>query len=457
MFGVRGRWMTPEGVTMSNHELQMLKVSENRRFLVKEDGSPFFWLGDTAWELFHKLNREEADLYLRNRAERKFNVIQAVALGELDGIVTGNAYGCKPLKLDENGLYDPTRPDTDGEYSYWDHVDYIVDRAAELGIYIAMLPTWGDKFNKAWGKGPVIFNAENARIYGKWIGERYKDRKNILWVLGGDRILQNRQHFSVVYEMACGIKESGSRHLMTFHPQGEYSSSYHWHEEVWLDFNMIQSGHASQNLANYEKVKADYEMLPVKPVLDGEPRYEDHPIGFNPDNGFFDDFDTRQAAYWAVFSGAFGHTYGHHSIWSMTTEPANYFIMHWKDAILRPGAEQLQHLKALVESRPFLERIPDQELLVSNYPKANYMAATRGSGYAFIYSPCGLKFQVNMGRVSGDKVNAAWYNPRNGEWRVVGAFDNAGTMEFTPPSSGRKDDWVLVLDDSRIKRVEKEG
>src|SRR5829696_3180637 len=38
-----------------------LKVSENRRFLVKEDGSPFFYLGDTAWELFHRLDREGAE------------------------------------------------------------------------------------------------------------------------------------------------------------------------------------------------------------------------------------------------------------------------------------------------------------------------------------------------------------------------------------------------------------
>src|SRR5688572_28808365 len=82
-----------------------LKDSENRRFLVREDGSPFFWLGDTAWELFHRLNREEADRYLQDRAQKGFTVIQAVVLAELDGLTEPNPYGHTPLK--DN---DPTKP-----------------------------------------------------------------------------------------------------------------------------------------------------------------------------------------------------------------------------------------------------------------------------------------------------------------------------------------------------------
>jgi len=60
-----------------------LKVGENQRFLVYEDGRPFFYLGDTAWKLFHRLTREEADRYLENRAKKGFTVIQAVAIAEL--------------------------------------------------------------------------------------------------------------------------------------------------------------------------------------------------------------------------------------------------------------------------------------------------------------------------------------------------------------------------------------
>jgi hypothetical protein len=434
-------------------KLQLIKVSDNKRFLVKEDGTPFFWLGDTAWELFHRLNREEAELYLKNRAERKFNVIQAVALGELEGVTIANLYGRKPLLQNSQGEYDPTMPDLevtgDDNYTYWDHVDYIVDKAAEFGLYIGFLPTWGDKYNKAWGKGPEIFNGENAKAYGKWLGERYKDKTNIIWIMGGDRPLVTAKHFDVINSMAQGIKEGDEgRHLITFHPCGGTSSSHHNHDEKWLDFNMIQSGHGALNLDNYKMVTDDYLRVPVKPTLDGEPRYEDHPIGFNPTNGYFDDFDVRQATYWAVFAGGFGHTYGHHSIWCMCTEPADYFIMHWKEAITRPGAWHMQFLVNLIESRPFLERVPDQELIAENYNGANHLQATRGESYAFIYSPNGLNIKVNMGRISGDKVKAQWYDPRTGETSYIGELANEGVQSFMPPSSGRKNDWVLILDDA---------
>ncbi|TLS50679.1 DUF4038 domain-containing protein [Paenibacillus antri] len=436
---------------MTEKKLQRLKVSENGRYLEKEDGTPFFWLGDTAWELFHKLDREEAELYLRNRAERGFTVVQAVALAELEGLTTPNAYGSFPLKRDANGEYDPAQPDVaeDGTYGYWDHVDFIVDKAAEYGIYIALLPTWGDKYNLAWGKGPVVFTKHNARAFGLWIGERYKSKTNVVWVLGGDRPLETRHHFEVVHAMAEAIREAdGGRHLMTFHPAGGRSSSMYVHDEEWLDFNMIQSGHGALHTANYAMVAKDYALSKTKPTLDGEPCYEDHPVGFKAANGYFDAADARKAAYWALFSGAFGHTYGHHSIWSMTREPADYFIMDWKQALLRPGAAQMRHVRTLMESRPAKSRVPDSSLLAANYEGANHLTACRGDGYAFVYSPNGLPFRVRLGAISGERVVATWFDPRTGATVPAGESANEGELEVRPPSSGRNEDWVLMLDDA---------
>src|SRR5262245_2103933 len=109
-----------------NAAMPRLKVSDNKHFLVTEHGKPFFWLGDTAWELFHRLNREEAGRYLENRARKGFTVIQAVALAELDGLNDPNPYGHRPLLNN-----DPAKPDVrDGANNdYWDHVDYVVDKA----------------------------------------------------------------------------------------------------------------------------------------------------------------------------------------------------------------------------------------------------------------------------------------------------------------------------------------
>src|SRR5512137_2747358 len=98
---------------------EKLKVSENKRFLVFEDGTPFFYLGDTGWELFHRLNKTDAEKYLENRRAKGFTVIQAVALAELDGNNTPNAEGNKPL-IDN----DPLRLNE----PYWKHVDWIIKK-----------------------------------------------------------------------------------------------------------------------------------------------------------------------------------------------------------------------------------------------------------------------------------------------------------------------------------------
>ena len=167
--------------------------------------------------------------------------------------------------------------------------------------------------------------------------------------------------------------------------------------------------------------------------------------GFDAINGYFDAADVRKAAYWALFSGAFGHTYGHHSIWSMTTEPTDYYIMDWKTALGRPGAAQMRHVRSLMESRPFFERVPAPELLETSGKGANTQVATRGRHYAMIYTPSGLPIRTAQGALEGRERTAAWYDPRMGEWHDAGRHTgNAAT--FVPPSCGRNEDWVLVLD-----------
>lgn len=426
--------------------MQRIQVSENGRFFSLEDGSPFFWLGDTAWELFHALTVEEAELYFKTRSNQGYNVVQAVALAEQDGLRTPNAYGRTPLKQGADGNFDPLLWDTDGDYSYWAHVDRILDLAEQYGIYIAFLPTWGDKYFQAHGVGPVIFSPENAREYGRMIGTHFGKRDNILWVLGGDRTLLEYEHFRVNVALAEGIRETeDGRHLMTLHPPGNRSSSYHFPSAGWLDFHMLQSGHNSRNWKNYEMIAHDYGLEPIKPVLDAEPRYEDHPVNFNAENGYFDEADVRQAAYWSVFAGACGHTYGHHSVWSMNREFSAYFPLVWQDAINRPGSRQMQHLKNLLLSRDYFSRVPDQGMVAENYPGANYISATRGADYALFYAPNGMDIRAKLGVLPGGRVKAQWFNPKNGEYAEIGIYENSGERLFSPAARGRDCDIVLCL------------
>jgi hypothetical protein len=427
-----------------------LKVSANKRFLVKEDGSPFFWLGDTGWELFHRLTREEADLYLKNRAEKRFTVIQAVILAEMNGLREPNAYGEIPLEND-----DPAKP----REAYFQHVDYVINKAAELGLYIGLLPTWGDKIYKDnWGQGPEIFTTENAKIYGRWLGNRYKNKKNIIWLLGGDRNPRNENDVAIWRSMASGIADAvggNDKAIMSFHPQPnnlEDGGSAKWfHNDAWLDFNMFQTGHCRENNV-WDRIQVAYNKQPVKPVLDGETLYEDHPVCFNAkDLGTSSAYDIRKHAYLDVFAGAFGHTYGCHDIWQFYAPhrtPVNGPHFPWYVAMDLPGASQMKYLRHLMESRPMLERVPDQSIVNDALGANDRIQATRGRDYLFVYSSQGKPIAMNMGKISGQQLKAYWYNPRNGEAKEIGTFDNKGQQKFTAPSSGYGVDWVLVLDDA---------
>ena len=427
-----------------------LRVSANQRYLVNEQGKPFFWLGDTAWELFHRLNKEEADRYLTNRAQKGFTVIQAVALAELDGLNTPNPYGQKPL-LNNN----PTTPNP----AYFEHVDYIIDKAASLGLYIGLLPTWGDKVYKdGWGTGPEVFTAENARTYGRWIGNRYRDRKNIIWINGGDRNPRNATDIAIWRALAEGIVEGvggQDKAVMTFHPQPnslEGAGSSEWfHQDQWLDFNFFQTGHCRE-IDIWDRIAVAYHKKPTKPVMNGEPIYEDHPVCFNAKQlGISSAYDVRKAAYHSLFSGAFGHTYGCHGIWQMWApgrQPINSPTLYWYDALDLPGASQMQYVRKLMEARPMLDRVPDNALLVSTLHEHNKVLATRGEDYLMVYSSQGRSFELWGGRIQGDSLRVVWFDPRTGTSKESGSVTNKGVLKFSPPSSGYGQDWVLLLDNT---------
>ena len=428
---------------------QGLKVSDNQRFLVREDGSPFFWLADTAWELFHRCDSSEVQLYLDKRAEQGFNVVQAVALAELDGLNTPNTNGDRPLF--ENN---PEQPNP----AYFDYLDWVISEAAQRNLYIALLPTWGDKlFKHSWGVGPEVFNPENGFSFGRSIGNRFASHKNIIWVLGGDRNPRtNTQDVAVWHQMAKGILTAYTdpdEALLTFHPQPKEAggSSTWFHQSDWLDFNMHQTGHCA-NKGAYKHILHDYDLSPTKPTLDGEPLYEDHPNCFNAKElGHSTARDIRRIMYWNVFAGAFGQSYGCHAIWQMydlDKEGINQPLRPWKEALDLPMANQAKHLKNLMLSRPFLSRIPDQGMVVGEQPENNdYTSATRDNKgtYAMFYFPQGASKTIDISALNGDSFDAWWYDTRTGASFKGGAIKEK-QLEINPPSKGLGNDWVLVVD-----------
>lgn len=435
-----------------------LWVGEDQRHLVREDGTPFFWLGDTAWELFHRLDREEADRYLEDRARKGFTVIQVVALAELDGLHTPNAYGHLPLIAD-----DPSRPAVkDGPNNdYWDHVDYIVNKAESLGMFTGLLPTWGDKWVKRWGVGPEVFTADTAEAYGEFLGKRYKGRA-IVWILGGDRNPDNETHLAITRRMAKGIERgNGGTHLMTYHPQGGSNSAEWFHGDDWLDLNMVQSGHGRPAKPAHQHMRENRARRPLKPTLDGEPCYEDHPLksrvwSRRNEPGvylpWFDEWDVRVQAYQSMLAGACGHTYGNHNIWQMWQpgrEPISIARTPWSEAIHHPGAQQMGYMRGLFEARRFQELEPDLSLVIDNSDKEPVLAARHRKGHcALFYLPEGEAIEADLGKLSGEKLRAWWFNPRQNTSQLIGEFRKSARKRFQPPFSGRNNDWILIIDDA---------
>ena len=374
-----------------------LKVSENKRFLVTADGRPFFWLGDTAWELFHRLNREEAERYLRNRAERRFTVIQAVALAELDGLNDPNAYGQRPLLNN-----DPTDPGREG----WPGQRLLGSRGLHRGQggpprALHRLPAdLGRQVEQQVGRRPGDLHAAER-------GALRRVARPALQGHAGHHLDSRRRPAGRDRRAEGDHPRDGARPARRGRrraPDDVPSDRRHraprraFHDDDWLDFNMRQNGHVAEFTGRYDQTRADYDRTPVKPVLDGEPIYEDHPVSFDAKRfGHSIAGDVRRPLYWDLFGGAFGHTYGHHSVWQMWApgrSPINNPLMPWYDAIDQPGAAQMQHARALLESRPFLTRIPDDDVIVhrtrcrracraqgaiTSPPRAMRTAATRWS------------------------------------------------------------------------------
>ncbi|HEY5499622.1 MAG TPA: glycoside hydrolase family 140 protein [Bacteroidales bacterium] len=434
-----------------------LKTTANGHYLQYEDGTPFFWLGDTAWELFHRLQLDEINKYLDNRQKKGFNVIQAVVLAEFDGLKKPNQYGDVPLLN-----LDPSTPNE----KYFQLVDTVVKMASSKGLYMGLLPTWGDNVTKLWGEGPAVFNAENAYKYGLWIGKRYKDCPNIIWILGGDQPPMNEDNDwrPVWRAMAKGILEgTANKALISYHISGgEMSTSQYIHNEYWLHINMIQSGHGSgHDTPIWALIQRDWSLLPTKPVLDAEPNYEDHPVNpwptWNPENGYFRDYDVRKQTYRSVFAGACGVTYGHHSVWqfwSPREEKINHADRYWPEAIDRPGAFQVGYLRMLIESRPQLNRIPDQSMIEKGQgEKGEYICAFRDKigSYMMMYIPFGKTITVNTSSIKSKKLNVWWFNPKTGTSKNIGLINNKVSVVLTTPSLGFENDWVLIIDNPKYK------
>ncbi len=430
-----------------------LRVSDNGLYLQHEDGTPFFWLGDTGWLLPQRLDRDEAQHYLEQTAREGFNVVQ---IQVLNGVPSFNRYG-KMSHTDGWNLDAASKP---GEYGYWEHLDYIVDMAERNGIYIGMVCIWGGLV-----KGGLM-NEEQAKRYGEFLAKRYGDKKNIVWIIGGD--IQGDVKTDVWDALARSIKANDPEHLMTFHPRGRTTSARWFADRDWIDFHLFQSGHRryDQRMGNKDYpipdgteedswmyVDSVRKYTPIKPVLDGEPSYENIPKGLHSaEEPLWNDKDVRRYAYWSVFGGACGHTYGHNNVMQFVRPglPGAYFAdginKPWYVAIDDPGRTQMKYLKRLMLAFPYFERVSDSTIVVNNGTRYDRILATRGKDYLLAYNHTGRPMEIDFGKISGREKNVWTMDPSDGRLNYIGRTSDR-IFKYKP--EGGKDMVLIGVDAGR--------
>lgn len=454
----------------------MLRVSDNGRTVIDASGRPVFLLADTAWSLAMRMTREDAEAYLRQRRTQRFNAVTFVLFtpGRTElATKRVNAYGDAAFVDGANGKADPTRPAiTAGAdpasadaYDYWDHVDHLVQLTRRLGLYAILLPTWGSGVVGSMdGKNAedVVFDAASARTYGRWLGARYRDQPHVVWMMGGDRAaVEGERDFRLVFAaMAAGLGDGGARQLISYHPKkGGAQSGVHFHDAAWLAFNSVQEWPEVQVVRTTE----DWARTPAKPTWLFEGRYEGYwKRNYKPED--WGEWQIRQQAYQTVLAGAFGHTYGHERVFGFGNDGVN-----WREFMDTPGARSMTHLAKVMNgfsASDALNRVPDQTLVDGDEGKAGrersdrISAARTASGrQAIFYSATGRPIRVRMEKLAAAKMFAWWFNPRGGKWHVDGQEATeqkffgrdlatglgSGVREFTPPSRGEGQDWVLIL------------
>lgn len=420
-----------------------LQVSKNQKYL-RNGNQPFFWLGDTAWLLFQQCSLEQAYLYLKNRRDLGYNVIQSVFYHPIQ-----DQEYCRPESRIDN-------PD------YWKHCDEIIRMAEELGLYMGLLPCWGDIV-----KNKTI-NEDNAEKYCTFLAGRCQERKNIIWLVGGD--VRGSDAPETFRTEGRTFKKLTPDNLVGFHPFGRTSSSLWFHEEEWLDFNMFQSGHRRYDQSslgawddnavkegyfgedNWRYVDRDHSYSVMKPTVDGEPSYEWILQGLHDTSQpYWREWDVRRYAYWAVFQGAMGHTYGENAVMQFYdgSIPGSFGVRDmWWDALHHVGAGHMKHLKDLMEAVDYQSGRPAEELLVSGQKeKYERVSVFAGKDYLFAYDYLGKGFTISLENFKGrKKVSAFWFDPASGIYSYFDDMTGKEQAEVKPVARFTEDnDWVLVL------------
>jgi hypothetical protein len=392
-----------------------LKVSENRRYFVDQKGDPVFWLGTTQWQLFREYKLEDARTIIEKTKAHGFAFAQVMLMGVGDG-TKPNVYGDKPW-IDDNPLTPNER--------YLAHVDAVLQIARDHNLVISMT-IFHQRYRKA-------ITLEKARVWAKWIAQRYRSVPNIVWSMTPEA---KPEFAPILRELAAGLREGdGGAHLITFKPDPAPHPAGFLHDEPWLDFSVMQTWKWVERI--YPMVTTEYHLKPTKPVLMGEGAYE---------HGSEYGFDVtplwvRRQAYYSFLAGA-SHAYGHNDSWRV--------LATWKEALDAPGATQLGILKKIfLDRKEWWQLVPDPTVFASggntNGQVLNLAARHKDGQWVMVYSGSKASFSIDMNKLAaGPSINAIWIDPRTGQSAPAARPRTRGVESFSTPDGW--EDALLILE-----------
>ena len=412
-----------------------LAVKRGKRYLVDAAGKPFLIHGDTAWSLIAQLTREEVELYLDDRRARGFNTILVNLIEHaFASNAPANAYGELPF-LEPGDYSSPNE-------AYFAHADWVLRQAEHKGFLVLLTPSYTgyEGGTDGWYRTMIMNGADRLRQYGEFLGRRYRDFANIIWVHAGD---YNPPRRDLVRAIAEGIREVNPETLHTAHGAPETAAMEYWGGEPWLQVN---------NAYTYGPVYA--------PVLEQYTRPEARPL-FLIESAYENEHDAterrlRTQAYHAVLSGASGQVFGNNPIWHFDSGGLYPAPVTWQEALDSRGARSMTHLRNLITAVRWWQLEPDVDngLLTDGLGSEHDRAVAARSAdrsFALLYVPSARDIAVDLEQLAGPQIVAHWYDPAGGRlFEVNGSpFEATGSHRFRPEpdaNSSGFDDWVLILE-----------
>lgn len=430
-----GLWMCVVAMSARAQTAFPLHVSNNGRYFVDKNNTPFLYHAETGWQIYNRLATEEAREYLLKRKAQGFNTIQTQIATTPEDV---NRYGNKPF-FSNNDFSKPNE-------KYFDHVADIIRIADSLNLLIVMSQPWLDCCMGGWGLSPQKPLQKNgpqkSYALGKYLGVTFKKFNNLFWIIGGDHDPgADREEME---QLALGLHQTAPHQLITYHAGTTHSSTDLFQYAPWLGFSMIYTYWRDKPVTwiaphylieVYEMALHEYMKTDVMPFVLGESQYE----GFTG-NDIGTPYQVRRQAYWTMLCGGAGHAYGS-TIWGF---PAN-----WREILEYPGAHQLTHFYRFFTSLPWWQMKPDlnHKVLFKDYgefTKPNYVASAFATDSAFFvaYVPYQQPVTIDMTKFKTRNIQAQWFDPRTGHYQEVGHFRDLEYFSFAPPTN---EDWVLYL------------